>query len=71
MSSVHDQVLECARELMSKEAKKLPLGKRLKRGAILGGAGLATVSAATGAAKAVKNEPTRPMAPPNQVPPGY
>ncbi len=71
MNSVYDQVLERARELMSKEAAKAPLLKRLKRGAILGTAGLASVATATGAAKAVKNEPNRPMAPPHQVPPGY
>lgn len=70
MSSISDQVLERARELMSKEAKA-PLMKRLKRGAILGTAGLATAATIAGAAKAVKNEPTRPMAPPHQVPPGY
>lgn len=70
MSSVSEQVLERARELMSKEAKA-PLTKRLKSGALKATAVLGTAAAVTGAAKAVKNEPTRPMAPPTEVPPGY
>jgi len=70
MSSVQDKVLEHVRAELSKEAKA-PLGKRIKRGLILATGGLVTGATLTGAASAAKAEAMRPVAPAQNVPPGY
>jgi hypothetical protein len=70
MSSVQDKVLEHVRVELSKEAKA-PLGKRIKRGLLIGAGTLAAAATLTGAATAAKAEASRPMAPVENIPPGY
>ena len=70
MSSVQDKVLEHVRAELSKEAKA-SFGKKLKRGLLLGAGTLAAGATLTGAATAAKQEASKPMAPVQNVPPGY
>jgi hypothetical protein len=74
--TTRDEVLAVTRELLSKEAAKASLlkrvGKSVKRKALIGGAGLAAVAAGVGAVSAVKEDNAkRSYAPPAALPPGY